>query len=182
MKVYCTCFDIPWEDEWPPIFFPSEISPVYLLDHTFLASCILFHLQCTQEHVVVDALDPSLPNRTLNYTLLTIVLTFFSSSQTWGWNSSLGKSLEIFNCFREAPSLTIHITYCTATFFSTPLRFVPWIHRNLDNSFTCTQSSGCLVASRNTYCHLSAKLNVSSKGSVISNHHPAQALMSSSLL
>lgn len=159
-------------------FFPSEISPVYLLDHTFLASCILFHLECTQEHVVVDALDPSLPNRTLNYTPLTIVLTFFSSSQT----SSLGKSLEIFNCFREASSLTIHITYCTATFFSTPLCFVPCIHRNLDNSFTCTQSSGCLVASRNTYCHLSAKLNVSSKRSVISNHHPAQALMSFSLL
>lgn len=103
---------------------------------------------------------------------------FFSSSQTWGWNCSLGKSLEIFNCFREVSSLTIHIIYRTATFFPIPLWFIPWIHRRLDNDFTWTQSSGCLIASHNISWDLSAKLNVNSKGSVIPNHHPALSLTS----
>lgn len=80
------------------------------------------------------------------------------------------------DCFREVASLTI-IPYCH---FSSPyfLWFILWIHRKLDNYFTCMQSSDRLIASHNIFWPLSGKLNVKSKGSSISNHHPALKLTS----
>lgn len=99
---------------------------------------------------------------------------FFSSFQTWGWNSSPKRNLEMLNYFHKAASLTGCIMHRTATFFPVYLcMFIPRIHRKLDGDFTCTQTLGFLVASPNIYWHLSGMLNIICKRSVIPSHHPA---------
>ena len=151
MKVsVCTRVDIPQEDEWPPTFFLK-----------WNLSCIP---ACSYLSSFLYLIPLTVCPKACSY--------FFSSSQTWDWNSSPGKTLEILNCFREDASLTMYIIHHTATFLPMPLWFIPRAHRKLDNSFTCTQSSSCLVASHNICWHLSGKLNINSKRSIISNHHP----------
>lgn len=146
----CMCVNIPEDDEWPPIFSQGK-SFLYLHVLTFLGVYTLFCLHS---------------RRASSY--------FFSSFQTWGWNSSPERNLEILNYFHKAASLTACIMHHTATFFPVYLcMFIQRIHRKLHGDFTFTQTLCCLVASSNIYRHLSGMLNINCKGSVIPSHHPA---------
>lgn len=105
---------------------------------------ILFNWQCTQEHV-----------------LTIFLLKLESEIPAWEkfWRLLQG------SCFFDYAQ---YIPFCQ---FSSPyfLWFIPWVHRNLDNDFTYTESSGCLIASHNIFWALSGKLKVKSKGSSISS-------------